>query len=144
MKYVEDVIPLVVVFAYVSVEATLGTFIKDEPILVADETDVFCVHLKVFFLLTHACKSVDDDTEQNVQKNNLDENLKTEIVRKLYEVLGILFLVVNHFGVVADAAAKKEALVEESHVALEHGFAHVFANPVRVKCVGVVVVDRLL
>ena len=132
------------VFANVSVEAALGTFIENKPILVANEADVFCVHLKVLFLLAHFRKGINNDTEQNVQKNDFDKNLKAEVVRKLYEVLGLFFVIVDHLSVVADTSAEKEALVEECHVTLKHGLAHVFTDPVRVKCISIVVIDRFL
>ena len=64
---VEDVEPQVMVFADVSIEATLAKFVKDETILVADETDVLRVHLNELFLLTHLREGIDNDTEEDVE-----------------------------------------------------------------------------
>ena len=72
MDDVEDIAPEVVVLADVPIEAPLAQLVEDEPVLVADEADVFRVHLQVLLLFSHLCEGVNDDTEEDVEQDDVD------------------------------------------------------------------------
>ena len=60
------------------------------------------------------------------------------------EVLGVLLPIVDLLCIVAYAATKRQTLVNNGEEALEHGFTHVFADPVRVERIHAVVIQRVL
>ena len=60
---VEDVVPQIVILRHMPVKATFTELVKDEPVLVADKTDILSVHLQELLLLSHLGKGVNDDTE---------------------------------------------------------------------------------
>lgn len=72
MHYVVNILPQVMVFADMACEATLALLIKSEAFEMADETLVVLVGLHEILLFSQLCECVDDNTEEDVVKDNLN------------------------------------------------------------------------
>ena len=105
MDNVEHIVPQLVGFSYVSVEATLRFFVEGGPVDVADVALTFFVVLHLVLGVPQQCKGVDHDTCQYVEHDDVDHNVETCIVEKFYCVLLGGLLVVDGFRVVTNASS---------------------------------------
>ena len=143
MHDVKDVVPEVVVFGDVTTEASFWFLVELKPCKVADETLVFLVVLHDVLFFSQLRKRVDDDTEQDVVKDNLHEQEERDVNCELEEILfGVLE--VDLLGVVTDTATTDQTHVDDSQEALVHGLTPVLANMIWVIRANVIVVNCVL
>jgi len=74
MYYVVYVAPEIVVFCDMSFEATLRVPVECESVVVADKAYVHHVVIYELLIFSELGKSVDDDTEENVKKDELNQD----------------------------------------------------------------------
>ena len=97
MHDVVNIKPQVVILSDVTLEATFRIFVESESIVVADETFVLLVFNDERLLLSELSKSINDDTEQDIQPNDLDYDEKRDVVEQLDQVnIRIVFVVDAH------------------------------------------------
>lgn len=136
------VLPQVVIASDMSHEASLCLLVKGQTLMVTNVASVFLVFVHVVPLLAQLSEGVDNNTEKNVVKDNLDQQEEGDINKELdYESLHVS--VVDLFSVVTDTSTSDQANIKHCHVALDQGCAAVLTNLVRVVPIDVVVVDGL-
>ena len=130
---VVDVLPQIVVVLNVSLETALLLLLKDESLEVANITHIVHVLFVLFLLVSQRGKRVNDDSEDDVEANDIVDDLEEEIVRELKEVkLRVLFKVDPHAHITC-TSSEPDCFVHIGDVALEHALAVVLADCVRVK-----------
>jgi len=129
MHYVEHILPEIVIFRDMVEEAST-VFVELLPVQITDVAEVVLVVLNLLLLFSQLSKCIDDDTEQNIQQNDLHKDVEARIMEELDIVLVKGVCVVDRFRVVPNATTKEQALVEHCSVALEHGLAEVLSYPV--------------
>lgn len=102
------------------------------------------VEVILTFLVTQLGERVYDNTENNIQANDVDDDLEACVVHEFEEVLLHFVVEVDGLGDIADAATITESFIELCDEALKHGETIVLADNVGVVGVDVVVVHTVL
>ena len=89
------VAPQVVVFRNVPFEATFRVPVECESIEVADKAYVHHVVFNELLLFSELGKRIDDDTEQDVEQNDLYQNQESHVMGQLNKVLIWCVSVIN-------------------------------------------------
>ena len=126
MHYVVDVLPQVVVVLNVPDEATLCILVEDQSLEVAYITLVKHIIVIATLLISQLGESVYDNTENDVQTNDVDDDLEGHIMHQLEQVLFHFIKVVDWHGHITDTSSVSHSLVQHCHEALEHREAVVF------------------
>lgn len=121
MYDVEDILPEVVILFYVFGEAALNCTIKDEILQIANITSVMCVKVVFAFLVTQFCERVYNNSEDNIQTNDIDNNLKTSIMHQFKQVLFCFIIKVYRLSNVTNSTAISQTLVKLCYQTLQHG-----------------------
>jgi hypothetical protein len=80
MHNVVDIFPEVVVVLNVADETTLSILVEDKALEVAYITLVEHIVVIATLFISQLCEGVDNNTEDNVEANNVDDDLESHIM----------------------------------------------------------------
>jgi len=80
MHDIEDVLPQVVVCLDMSIKAAFRVLVEDEPLKVADKANIVHVFVVLLLLISQGCERVHNNSEDNVQADDVDHNLERGVV----------------------------------------------------------------
>ena len=91
------------------------------------------VFIVLALLVSEGGEGIYDDTEDNVQRDNVDYDVERAIMDQFKEVFLSIVVKVERFSCVSNSSSEANALVESRNIALEHGLAVVLSHDVTVE-----------
>jgi hypothetical protein len=125
-------------------KAALDCSLENEVLQIADVAPIVRVKIVLGLLVTQLGERVYDDTEDNVQANDVDNDLEARIVTQFEQVLLHLVIVVHWLGDVTNAATIPQSLIQLRNKALKHGLTIILTNYVRIIGIDVIIVHTIL
>lgn len=133
------------VFLDVSFEATIrAALVKSKAVDVADVAAVKHVIIVHTLFISQLGECVHDNTENDVQADDVDDDLESGIVHKLEQVLLSFVQILDGLSDVSQSTTISHTFVQSSDEALEHGEAVVLSDEIRVIPVDVIVLHSVL
>ena len=80
MDNIEHILPLVVILLNMPLKPSISILVEDESFKVADVTDVVHVFIILGFLISQSSKRVNNNTENDIETDDVDDNLEGGIV----------------------------------------------------------------
>ena len=80
MDNIEDILPKVVVCLNMSVKTAFRVLFKNQSLKVANIANIVHVFVILSLLVSQSSKGVDDDTKDNVQRDDVDDNVERTVM----------------------------------------------------------------
>ena len=144
MNNIEHILPEIVIFSNMPGEATVSSSFEDKVLDVADVASVERIEIIFGFLITKLGKRVYDDSENDVQTDDVDNDLESSIMHKLKEVFLCLIIEMHRLSDITNTTTVSESLIKLRNKTLKHGLTIVFSNNVRIVTIDVIIIHSVL